>query len=475
VAAWVCASVAILNAVCWSFITPPFAVSDEPSHVAYVKQLAESHALPSSHTFVFTPEENRVLAALHENPDAVLPATGSISSLAEQRTLEHELAAAAALPRNGSPSAGVATSEPPLYYLLEAIPYTVGSHANLLTRLQLMRLFSALFAGLTAMFAFLFVREALPGTRAVWPASGLAVAFAPVLGFVSGAVNPDSLLFAMSAMVFWALARAFRRGLTARRAAMIGAIAAAGLLTKVNFGGLVPGIILGLGVLALRLAHSSRSSAYRAFGIGAGIAVSPLVLYGLSNLAAGKPAFGVLSNGASLATEHGSISSAISYIWQFFLPRLPGMKAYEPGIFTTRQFWFNGLVGQFGWRETTFPAWAYQVAAVGGLAVLAAFVRTLVVLRKSVRERLAELIVYAVISVGLLILIGGASYLTTAAEAYNEARYLLPLLALGAASLALAMRAAGRRWEAVLGSVIVLSVFADDIFSQLLVISRYYG
>jgi hypothetical protein len=40
----------------------------------------------------------------------------------------------------------------------------------------------------------------------------LSVAFAPLLGFMSGAVNPDALLFAVSAGLFWSLARAFRLG-----------------------------------------------------------------------------------------------------------------------------------------------------------------------------------------------------------------------------------------------------------------------
>ena len=45
-AAWVCALVAFLNAVCWSILSPPFQVPDEPAHFAYVQQLAEAHQLP---------------------------------------------------------------------------------------------------------------------------------------------------------------------------------------------------------------------------------------------------------------------------------------------------------------------------------------------------------------------------------------------------------------------------------------------
>jgi hypothetical protein len=475
-AAWTCALVAILNAVCWSLITPPFQVPDETSHVAYVKQLADTHTLPSSHATEFPTEEVQALVDLHQTPLPWMPPTGTISSLAQQRKLEHDLAVNARLPREGSNAAGVATSQPPLYYLLEAIPYTVGSQGTLLTRLELMRLLSALFAGITAMFVFLFVRETLPATRFAPVASGLSIAFAPLLGFVSGAVNPDSLLFAISAALFWALARAFRQGLTYRRAIIIGAITAVGLLTKLNFVGLLPGVIVGLGVLALRTARSSRSSAYRAFGLGAGIAALPVVPFAIINLTSNRPTLGLVSSAASLVPHHGSIFSAASYTWQLFLPRLPGMKPYDPGIFMTRQVWFNGFVGQYGWVETAFPEWAYNIALIFGVAVLAACGRTLVVVRESLRARWAELVVYIVMGVGLLILIGGASYFSPEEGAtFTQARYLLPLLALFAAGVGLAIRAAGRRWEAVLGTVVVLAMLADDIFSQLLVIARYYG
>ena len=475
-AAWVCALVAILNAVSWSIITPPFQVPDEPSHFAYVKQLAENHTLPSSSAFDFSPEEFRALIDLHEGNDAILPATGALSSLAQQRKLERDLVVAAELPREGSRAAGGAATYPPLYYLVETIPYTIGSQGTLLTRLELMRLFSALFAGITAMLAFLFVRETLPARRAPWVAGGLSIAFAPLLGFMSGAVSPDSLLFAISAAAFWSLARAFRRGLTYRRAITIGAIGAAGLLTKPNFVGLFPGVMVGLGVLAWRMARSSRPYALRAFALGAGIAAIPIVLFAIIAVTTNRPSlFSGISPGASVQSHHGSIFAAISYVWQLFLPRLPGMNAYHSGVLTTRQIWFNGFVARYGWGETSFPEWTYSIAAIFGIAVLVACGRTLFVLRRTVRERLAELVVYGLMSLGLLILIGGASYLRPEIEGFTEARYLLPLLALLAAGFGLAIRAAGRRWEAVLGTIVVLAMLADNIFSQLLVIARYYG
>ena len=66
--------------------------------------------------------------------------------------------------RTDSGAAGVATSEPPLYYALETVPYTLAGGGTVLDRLALMRLLSALMGGLTALFVYLFLREALPGS-----------------------------------------------------------------------------------------------------------------------------------------------------------------------------------------------------------------------------------------------------------------------------------------------------------------------
>ncbi|MDE3070367.1 MAG: DUF2142 domain-containing protein, partial [Acidobacteriota bacterium] len=453
-------------------ITPPFQVPDEPSHFAYVKQLAESHALPSSSRREFSEEENVVLLDLRQTP--YMPATGTISSLAQQRRFERELDAAAEEPREGSPAAGVATSQPPLYYAYEAIPYTLAYGANLLGRLALMRLFSALLGGLTALFVYLFLREALPASRFGALAGGLAVAFAPLLGFMSGAVNPDALLFAVSAALFWSLARSFRRGLTYRRTVSIGMIVAVGLLSKVNFLGLLPGAIAGLAVLSWRARSGGRISPRHAFALGTAIGLFPAVAYALANLAAGQAAFGFASSAATLV--HGSWLRALEYTWKLFLPRLPFLHPYVPGLFTTKAIWLNGFVGQYGWLETSFPGWVYDLAMVVAALLQAATALALVSLRATVRERLAELCVYALMALGLLILIGGASFYSVGGgESYTQARYLLPLLCLFAAGLALAARALGRRLEPVLGTLIVLALFADDIFSQLLVIARYYG
>jgi hypothetical protein len=474
-AAWLCALVACLNAAAWSILSPPFQVPDEPAHFAYVQQLAEAHRLPASGGTVYSVEEETALTDLRHSDVQFDPAGKPISTESAQRKLEHDLAQP--LPRGDTSDAGTAASEPPLYYALETIPYELGASGSLLDRLELMRLLSAVFGGLTALFAFMFVREALPGARWAWTVGGLGVALAPLLGFISGAVNPDALLFAVSAALFFLLARAFRRGLTHVLAAAVGATIAVGVLTQISFLGLVPGALAGLLIAALRAPAGSRRSSCSAFALALALLVTPAAAYLLLS-PSNHETSGLLSGVASHVTAHGSVFDVASYIWQFYLPRLPGTTDYFPGIFTTRQLWFDGLVGLYGWAETVFPGWVEDLALAPAGVVGLLCLRALFTGRAALGRRWLELLVYATMGIGVLSVVGIASYQTnvlTTAGPYWEPRYLLPLLALFGAVLALAARGAGRRWGPAAGTLIVVLILAHDIFSQLLVVSRYYG
>jgi 4-amino-4-deoxy-L-arabinose transferase-like glycosyltransferase len=475
-AAVVCATVASLNAACWSIVTPPFQVPDEPEHFAYVKQLAEAGQLPTSNSGALSAEELVALTYLHFEAVREQPEHGTISSPVEQAELQHEVARAAHFAPKGSPSAGVATQEPPLYYALQTLPYELDSGGTLLGRLELMRLLSALMGGLTALFVFLFIREALPAVPWAWTVGAFGVALAPLLGFMSGSVNPDALLFAVSAAVFYCLARAFRRGLTRRLALALGAVTAAGLLTKLNFIGLAPGVLLGMFVLAVRAARIyGASAAWRLLAPALALALSPIAAVVAIHLAAGHPLLGVVSSG--IDTTRGSLLGELGYIWQLYLPRLPGMSSDFPGLLTARQIWFDGYVGLYGWLDTPFPGWVYDVALVPAGAIALLCVHALLRSRVALRARASELFVYLAMAAGLLVLIGADSYRSfpeVGAE-FGQTRYLLPLLPLFGAVLALAARGAGRRWGPVMGAALVVLFFGHDLFSQLQVVARYYG
>jgi hypothetical protein len=91
------------------------------------------------------------------------------------------------------------------------------------------------------------------------------------------------------------------------------------------------------------------------------------------------------------------------------------------------------------------------------------------------RRRIAEVVVYGAMGIGLLALIGITSYIDRQEGLFAEPRYLLPALPILAAGVALAARGAGRRYGPAVGTAIIALFLAHDVFSQLLVVGRYYG
>ncbi|MGC2372461.1 MAG: DUF2142 domain-containing protein, partial [Solirubrobacteraceae bacterium] len=474
-AAWACALVALLNGVAWSIVTPAFQGRDEPAHFAYVQQLAETGTLPHAvGNGGVSPAEQLVLTGLNQAEVGFSPQTPAISSAGEQRVLARDLNTDES--RVGSGTAGVATSEPPLYYAIQTVPYALGG-GNVLAQLELMRLTGAVLAAITVLLTFFFVRELLPGVPWAATAGALCVAVQPLFGFMSGTVNPDNLLFAVSAAVLLCLARAFRRGLTLRLALATGALIAIGFLSKLNFVGLAFGVFAGLGLLAIREARARGRSGLWPAGIAAGLGAAPVALYALVNAASGRPALG---SGAGITSVFGgSVGREIDYVWELYLPRLPGMAQFFAGVSTFKDVWFDRSVGLYGWIDTEFPGWVDNVALIVVAAIVLLCARELVVRRGALRSRLPELAVYCTMGAGVLAMVGISSYLnrlaTGGVEGFADPRYLLPLLPLAGAMIALAVRGAGRRAGPAVAAALVATFLAHDLFSQLQAIARYYG
>ena len=480
-AAWVCAAVAFVNVSIWSAITPPFQVPDETSHVAYVQYLAE-HGKPPNEPGgpAFSSQQSALLDALLFPSTVGRPENGTVW----QELQEDAVTAADArgLPKGDGGGVQSNSNQPPLYFALEAISYHATPSDGLLGRVAVMRIVSALFAALTTLFVFFFLREVFV-ERWTWTVGALAVAFQPVFGFISGGVTPDALLFTASAALFFALARAFRRGLTTWSGVGIGAAMAVGVLAKLNFIALVPGALVGVVFLALRSRPCDRA-VRGAAAAGAVLGLAALAYIGLNLVFWDRSAWGGgLEAAAETAAQGGQAGASaiglpdqLGYTWQLYAPRLPFMNdafSYFPPYTT----WFKGVVGLFGWLDTPFPEWAYRLAlGVAIPLVVLAFV-ALVMRRRVLRERWPELLTYAVIAAGLLGSIGflGIRYRRDTGFTFEQARYLLPLLPLYAAGVALAALGAGRRLARPLGAAIVVLALAHSVFAQLLVIARFYA
>jgi len=483
---WI-ACVAVLNALAWSILVPPFHVPDETAHVAYVQYFAETGRLPKAIAGgdVYSPEINATLAALRfydvigraENkPPATSRELGGLEQVRAGR-----------LGRAGSGDVASATNNPPLYYAIEAAVYRASPSSDLLTRLALMRIVSALLAGLTALFGALFVRELFPGTPWAWGAGGLAIAMNPLLGFIGGGVNNDNLLFCAAGAACFGLARTFRRGVTPARAAFVALALAIGVLGKATLIAFVPAVAFAFLVLVARAGPGRRRDALRSVAIGAGVGSLPIVLFVvLSATVWGRPLWGaaVASSSDELLSaplqtiSAGSLREQLSYTWQLFLPKLGVVASLHPVDNPLADLWLTGFVGRFGWLDYGFPQWVYDLADWVAPLVAALAATTLVRERHRLRGRALELVTYALAVTGLALLIGLAGYqswLGTPNGTFEQARYLLPLLPFYGALVALAVRAGGSRAGPLLAAVGVVVLAGWSVYAQVLTALRFYG
>lgn len=475
-----CAVIAFANVLAWSFITPPFHVPDETIHVAYTQHLAEAGEPPNDPgANAYSSQEAALLDALLFPPTVGRSENGTIWYRLQQDGVE--ATEDRDLERDDGGGIVSNSNQPPLYYALEAGAYVASPSSDLLDRLALMRLISALLAALTTLMVFMFLREVLT-ERWTWTVGALAVAFQPAFGFISGGVSADALLFTASAALFFSLARAFRRGLTVERALGVGAALAVGVLAKLNFVALVPGAILGLALLAwhlrprrLALSASAAAAGLLAAGSCAYVALN-LLAWDRSAWGGGVETAAINATGGPTGVAPIGLTEQLGYTWQLYAPRLPFMNDqfdYFP-LWTT---WFKGGIGLFGWLDTRFPEWVYTVALCIVVPLVLLGLVSAVQRRSALRQHWPELLTYAVMTAGLLGSIGflGIRYRKDSGFIFEQARYLLPLLPLYAGALVLAALGAGKRFGPALGAAIVVLAMGHSVFAQLLVISRFYA
>jgi 4-amino-4-deoxy-L-arabinose transferase-like glycosyltransferase len=478
----VCFLIAFVNAAIWGVVVPPFQVPDEIAHFGYAQYLAETGRPPPQLVALpYSDEEQETLQSLDFFNVIGRPELRGIFDKAEDRALRSLFA------RHPSPvGQGGTTSitdQPPLYYALEAIPYWLSPSSNILTRLVFMRLLSALLAAFTVLAVFMFLRELFPSTPWSWPVGALVVAFQPMFGFISAGVHSDNLLFLASALTLWGLLRAYRRGFSNRAAAAIGAATAIGLLAKLNFLALIPGIALALALLTWRERSRGRLQALRALACAVLAAGVPYGVYALLNIYVwhrGGPASGGIGAATSSALPSGEVitlKESLDYVWELYLPPLWFMNHRYFATYPGWEIWLNGSVGLFGWLDYRFPVWVYEYCQYIFYALSALAIAALVRLRRRLLGMLPIFVCFGVMALGMLGSIGytGIRFRLTSGTQFEQARYLFPMLAFYGAFAVLAARGVGRRWAPVLAGAIVVAAMALGLFAETLTISRYYG
>jgi hypothetical protein len=478
-AAWLFA-IAALNFVSWALVTPSFQAPDEVDHFAYTQSLVERGQAPSrdpsSPLARWSSSESLALEDMSFFTDHQVGDTRPPWLSSQQRQYDAQVAALHPRSSDGGGNETSATHGP-LYYEALAPAYLAASSSPF-SELTLMRIVSALIGALTVVFTFLLARELAPGRPWLAVLAALLVAYQPMYGFISGAVNNDVGVNAGAAALELLLFRMLRRGVTLPSGVLTGALLIALPFVKGTALSLYP--VAAVAFVATLWRHHRRSDL-----IGfAGLLAAGVLVRELLNRLEGSlhPLQGSISGGAVSAA--GAANEALThpfgflaYLWEIFLPRLPFMAPHFetsglPGftIFVERGW------GAFGWYDVLFPKWVFHVILFAML--LAVVLGVLAAVREwgLVRRNLLELGLLLLMPLAVIAGFEGAFYTTGARDFIPEfGRYTFPAIGPLAVLAVFSLHAFGRRRMVFAGSGLLVGMAALSYAAQLLTMTTFYA
>jgi len=340
-----------------------------------------------------------------------------------------------------------------------------------------MRIISALIGALTVVFTYLLARELVPGRRwlAVLPA--LLVAYEPMYGFISGAVNNDVGVNAGAAALEWLLIRMLRRGLTIPWGVLTGVVLIALPVVKGTAYSLYP--VAAIITLLALWRHHRRSDLLGWGGLAAGI----VLMHELSMRVSGvfepsggnTPGLGSTATATSAAAEHPL--GYLSYLWEVFLPRLPFMAPhFENAGWPAFTIFVERGWGAFGWYDVLFPHWVFLVILAAMLAVPVLGVVVLLRERAVLRRRALELAVLLAFPIAVVAGFEAAFYTSGSRPAIAEfGRYAFPAIGPLAVLVVASLHAFGRRGALLAGSGLLVAMIGLSFAGQLVTLTGFYA
>ncbi len=475
------ALIAFANAASWALITPAFNAPDEPDHFAYAQYFAETGRAPArvpDARVPYSTDQAMGLNAVNVFSQVSLPDGRPPWLAVDQRAWEHEVATIPHPADNGGGVTVAASPHQPAYYALLAPAYLAVRSQSTFSQLTAMRLVSALLGALVALCAFGVIREVLPRQPTAALAAGLLVAFQPMFGFISGAVNNDNGINAAAALALYLTIRGLRRGLTWRIALALGATLALAPLMKETGFEIYPAVAVGLVGMAWRRHRLLDTRAWAALAaaflaVRAGWSLLQPVFY---PPVAGHVEGGGIAAAGALTTAEQMPGRFLVYLWELFLPRLSFMGDLFPPGWPFKAIYVERGWGAFGWYTWIFPNWVYNaiIFAMGLVALLA--------LSAAVRERLAvlsrffEVAVIALFPICVLVAVEAAFFAPNGGRTVvaEQGRYIFPAIAALAAIAVSGTFGLGRRWHVPLATTLVVAMIGLSYASQWLTLGSFF-
>ncbi len=467
-------AIVVCVGLAWALTVSPWQSPDELAHFAYVQSLAESFTLPGSAGRPgASSDQDLADASVGASRGAFWPAPAppDWSRADEAAYLAVERGPHPPSRSNGSgPSS--ASQNPPLYYLYGAAAYLIDDGGTAFGRLYAVRIAGVLLLALTTLGAWLLAGETFGRRRLPQLACAAVVGLWPMATFMSTAVNPDALLMTTWTWALWLGARVINRRAPARDAVALCAVTAAAILTKATSYALVVPVVMALAIGWRRRPAAERGPAARRLAAAGLALVVPVLGWLALTRALGRAAVNTI---ATSAAHPFNIGQFLSYLWQFYLPRLPWLTPFR----TTPQLpvydiWVHQVTGVFGWLDVYLPSWMYPAAAclAGALAI------TAVVILSRLRDRraLALLGFFALTLVALLGLLHITEYraLISGGGEFLQGRYLLPVVGLLGLAVGLVVSRVPAPGRSAACALTILGLLAFQAVSLATVAQAYY-
>jgi 4-amino-4-deoxy-L-arabinose transferase-like glycosyltransferase len=476
----------VIVGVAWALFVPPFQSPDETTHFAYAQSLVENFELPGK-TGRPPYSTELLLAVSRSNSDqtaAVLATKPEWSGAA----FSSWRAASDALPAHARKNGGgpiSSSSNPPAYYLYEAIPYRIAQGGNLLDRLYLMRLWSLTLLLVTVVGTWLLAGELFGRQRLLQLTAGGVAGLQPMVTFLSASVNPDGLLFALWSLAFWLGVRILKRGLAAPEAVALFAIVGVAVVTKATSYALLPAVLFVLAVAARRRARARRAAG-AAGGRVTTVLIAALVAFAVpagawlvTARALDRPAVNEVTTAPGRTNPtitSFSLRELGSYLWQYYLPKLSFQRRFGgmPNL-PVYNIWLKGGWGRFGWLEVTLPGVVYGLLAL--LSAIFLVGAAVFVIRQ---RRTIDLAVLAYFAIAAFVLLAGLHWtefrtLVGGTGPFNQGRYLLPLISLLGAAVAATIALLPERRRPVAAGLVLGGLVALQLASLAVVGGRFYA
>ena len=474
------AVVAVVNASAWALITPVWQGPDEPDHFAYLQTLAEQGELPDRQPGGAGAFSSGSVVALDATRTYSVVGLGDTRPPWLESDEQHYREQEADNPGREDDGGGylVSTSaHQPGYYALTLPAYLLTDSQSTFSELTATRLVSALLAGITALCAFLTVRELAP--RYLWlaAAAGLLAAFQPMVAFMFGVLNNDAGVNAGAALVVFLLVRGLRRGLTVPLGVGLGATLALLTALKGTGAALYPAAIVALIGMVWRRHGRADLPGYLAVGVAAAgtYALRRVLVSALEPDPVGSgPLLGADASNVvdSILDQPGTF---LSYTWQMFLPRLWFMNDLHVQKWPAFDVYIETGWAAFGWIVFRFPTWVYVVIVASSLAA-AGLCLFAVVRRRVAAARLGWELATLLIALMGVVLGVEAAYFTSAPRPVpaEQGRYVftavVPLVAI-AVGACLAFR---DRTAVVVATVMVAAMIGLGYASQFLTLAGFF-